>query len=82
MIFLFFIFSLRSGIQGMGYGVLPMMAGVMELLARAVITVVVSNKESFVGVCLADPVAWIAAVLLLVVMYFYVMKDMKKRLSC
>ena len=82
MIFLFFIFSLRSGIQGMGYGLLPMMAGVMELLARAVITMLVSNRQSFVGVCLADPVAWIAAALLLVVMYFYVMKDMKKRLSC
>lgn len=77
---LYLIFALRSGIQGMGYGILPMMAGVTELLARAVVAVFASVKESYLGVCLASPVAWVAAALLLVFMYFYVMKDMKRRM--
>ncbi len=69
----------RNGIQGMGYGILPMMAGVAELAGRAIVAVIAAGKKSYVGVCLASPIAWIFAGALLIVMYFYIMKhDMKK----
>lgn len=73
------IFLYRSGIQGMGYGILPMMAGVAELVGRAIVAVAAAGQKSYVGVCMASPVAWVFAAVLLLVMYFYIMKhDMKK----
>ena len=69
----------RNGIQGMGYGILPMMAGVAELVGRGIVAVIAAGKRSYVGVCLASPIAWIFAAALLIVMYFYIMKhDMEK----
>ena len=40
----------RNGIQGMGYGLLPMMAGVAELIGRGVVAVIAANKRSYFGV--------------------------------
>lgn len=69
----------RNGIQGMGYGLMPMMAGVAELIGRGVVAVVAAGRKSYVGVCLASPAAWVLAGSLLLVMYFYIMKhDMNK----
>ena len=73
------IFLYRSGIQGMGYGILPMMAGVAELVGRAIVAVIAARQKSYVGVCMASPVAWVFAAVWLLGMYFYIMKhDMRK----
>ena len=69
----------RNGIQGMGYGLLPMMAGVAELVGRGVVAVAAAGQKSYVGVCLASPAAWVLAGGLLIVMYYYIMlHDLKK----
>lgn len=69
----------RNGIQGLGYGLLPMMAGVAELIGRGVVAVIAAGQKSYLGVCLASPAAWILAGGLLLVMYYYIMNvDMKK----
>ncbi len=69
----------RNGIQGLGYAFLPMTAGVAELIGRGVVAVIAANNRSYLGVCLASPVAWILAGGLLIAMYYYIMKvDMKK----
>lgn len=69
----------RNGIQGMGYGLLPMMAGVAELVGRGVVAVIAAGQKSYVGVCLASPAAWVLAGGLLIVMYYYIMlHDLKK----
>lgn len=78
---LHFVNVLRNGIQGMGYGILPMMAGVAELAGRGVTAVIAAERMSYFGTCMASPMAWIIASALLIGMYFYVMKDMKKRLG-
>ena len=78
---LHFVNVLRNGIQGMGYGILPMMAGVAELAGRGVTAVIAAERMSYFGTCMASPMAWIIASALLIGMYFYVMKDMKKRLA-
>lgn len=76
-----FVNVLRNGIQGMGYGVLPMMAGVAELLGRGVTAMAAAKNSSYLGTCMASPMAWITASALLWIMYFYVMKDMAKKLK-
>lgn len=69
----------RNGIQGLGYGLLPMLAGVAELVGRGVAAVIAAGQKSYLGVCLASPAAWVLASALLIVMYYYVVKiDLKK----
>ena len=76
------VYVFRNGIQGMGYGLLPMTAGIVELLARGVIAVIAAKKRSYIGNCLASPAAWISAGLFLVSAYCYIMKkDLKKRIE-
>ena len=64
--------------QGLGYGLVPMLGGVFELIARAAIVYIVSGRASFAGVCLADPAAWISALIPLVLYYFYIMRKTNK----
>ncbi|MDO5799336.1 MAG: MATE family efflux transporter [Eubacteriales bacterium] len=69
----------RNGIQGLGYGLLPMMAGVAELIGRGVVAVIAGAKRSYTGVCMAGPAAWVLAGGLLIAMYYFIMNvNMKK----
>ena len=69
----------RNGIQGLGYGLLPMMAGVAELIGRGVVALIAAKERSYLGVCLASPAAWVLAGGLLIAMYYYIMNvHMKK----
>ena len=78
---LYFVNVLRNGIQGMGYGLLPMMAGVAELAGRGITALVAAQHSSYIGTCLASPVAWVFASCLLGFMYIFVMRDMAKKLA-
>lgn len=78
---LHFVNALRNGIQGMGYGLLPMLAGVAELAGRGITAMIAAAHKSYFGACMASPMAWVLAGGLLIIMYFYVMKDMKRRLD-
>ena len=75
---LLFIFIYRNGLQGMGYGFMPMMAGVAELVGRVLVAVFASHQKSYVGICLASPMAWIFAGLLLLFFYLKSMKKLKQ----
>lgn len=77
--FLGSIFIYRNALQGLGYGLVPMLGGVFELAARSAIVMFVAGHTSFAGVCLADPAAWLAALIPLVPYYFYVTKKWKKK---
>ncbi|MEI3388246.1 MAG: MATE family efflux transporter [Lachnospiraceae bacterium] len=69
----------RNGIQGMGYGLLPMTAGIAELIGRSGAALIASHFGSYMGICLASPAAWVLAGTLLIVMYFKIMKGKKDR---
>ena len=69
----------RNGIQGMGFGLLPMTAGVAELLGRGAVALISASKGSYTGTCMASPVAWIFAGALLIFMYFGIMKRYGKK---
>lgn len=77
--FLGSIFVYRNALQGMGYGLVPMLGGVFELAARAGIVLLIAGKASFAGVCLSDPAAWLSALIPLIPYYIYVMRKYKKR---
>ncbi|MDD3361950.1 MAG: MATE family efflux transporter [Hespellia sp.] len=68
----------RNGIQGMGYGFLPMLAGVTELIGRAVVALIAAAYGSYLGICLASPAAWVLACVFLLVIYFMIVKEYPK----
>lgn len=78
--FLGSIFLYRNTLQGMGYGLVPMMGGIFELAARTIIVLLAAGHTSFRGVCLADPAAWIAALIPLVPYYIYIMRKQKQKI--
>ncbi len=72
------IFIYRNALQGIGDSFVPMMAGVYELVARAIVAFTLPRYLDFMGICLADPVAWFAAVIPLGITYFRRIKSLLK----
>lgn len=68
----------RNGIQGLGFGMMPMMAGVAELIGRALVSLIGTYYSSYLIICTAGPLAWVFAAALLLVMYFKIMKNYER----
>ena len=56
--------------------------GMFELVARAAIVAVVAGSFGYVGVCLADPAAWLAALIPIVPYYFYKISRISREETC
>ena len=65
--------------QGCGYGFLPLMGGVLELVARVVMAGLSIHFGSFLLGVAGDPAAWVATGVYGVFAYLYVMHDVEKR---
>ena len=74
------IFVLRSSLQGMGFSIQAMMAGVFELIARGVMGFGFVLRFGYLAVCFSNPAAWIAADILLIPMYIFSVGKLKRRL--
>lgn len=59
----------------MGESFVPMMAGAYELIARAIVAFTLPRFIGYTGICLADPVAWLAAAIPLGLYYYKKMKS-------
>lgn len=71
----------RFMIQGMGFGAFAILAGVLEMIARALIGIFFVPRFGFVAACFASPLAWIFADAFLIPAYFSVWKKMKGHLE-
>lgn len=72
------IFIFRNLLQGCGFGVLPMMGGVVELLCRCIAAFAATRLLSYVGVCFANASAWLVAGIFFWILYLILMKKMRK----
>ena len=79
--FLYMIFVYRNILQGIGRSFMPLMAGVFELIARCVVSFTLPQRMGYIGVCLAGPVAWIAAAVPLGIAYYVIVGKMSKKNS-
>lgn len=70
---------LRYTIQGVGFSNFAMFSGVMEMIARTLVSLYAVPAWGYLAVCFGDPTAWIAADLFLVPAFWYVYKQIKKR---
>lgn len=71
----------RFLIQGMGFPVFAILAGVLEMIARSVAGTVLVPLLGFTGVCLGSPTAWILADAFLIPAYFIVRNRLRKRMG-
>ena len=70
---LFLLFIYRNVLQSIGLGFWPLMGGVFELLARVVVAFLLPQAIGYVGICLADPAAWLFATVPLGIAYYKIM---------
>lgn len=70
MLPLAWIFAYRNGLQGLNKGLVPMLSGIMELVARVLAIAILVKPFGYIGVCYADPAAWLSTGILLIVTYY------------
>lgn len=75
------IFVYRNALQGLGNGFVPMLGGVAELIARAVVIFLLFEPLQFVGICISDPIAWFSALIPLIPYYYWYMHRIEKNLE-
>lgn len=85
-IFLMVLFDLRNTLQGLNQPLFPFLAGIGELLARSLLCLFLppmmnggpidhtADIKGYIGVCLADPLAWISATLIMIVPFIVILK--------
>ena len=74
------IFIFRNALQGCGFGLMPMLGGVVELLGRSVVAFIAARMLSYTGVCFANVAAWLTAGVFLWLAYRVLMRRMKAAL--
>lgn len=78
---LLFVNIVRFSIQGLGYTMVAMIAGLMELIGRAVVAVLFVPAFGFAAACCANPAAWLLADAFLFPCYFSCIAKLKKRIG-
>lgn len=71
------LFITRSFIQGLGKGLAPTLAGIMELIMRAGIATIGSIYFGFSGIAASNPGAWMGSLLILLPSTFIMRKRLK-----
>lgn len=74
---LYTLHVIRSVIQGMGNTILPMASGIAEFIMRAMAAILLPLLIGETGIFFAEILAWIGAVVILVISYFHVLKKAK-----
>ena len=64
----------RNSIQGLGHSRVAMLSGIMELIGRAFVAFVLVRLFGFDGACFANPTAWLCADMLLLPLYFKILR--------
>lgn len=70
------LFIYRFTLQGLGKGLVPTIAGVMELVMRTASALLLVKTFGFAGACMANPLAWLGALVPLAVAYYMIMHKM------
>ncbi|WP_408070561.1 MATE family efflux transporter [Butyrivibrio sp. JL13D10] len=78
---LVFVNVVRFLIQGMGFSMLAILAGVCEMIARAAASLLLVPAIGFTGICLASPLAWILADVFLFPAFFYTRKVLMDKMN-
>lgn len=75
------IFIFRNAMQGCGYGLMPMLGGVVELICRMSMAFASMATMNFLLAAACDPFAWLGAGIFTAFAYTFVMKKVKATLG-
>ena len=76
-----FVNIVRFLIQGIGFPTFAILAGVLEMIARAITGIWLVPALGYTGAALGSPIAWIMADAFLIPAYFMVMKKLRRKLA-
>lgn len=76
-----FVNIIRFMIQGMGFSMFAVLAGVFEMVARALAGLFLVPALGFTGACLASPLAWIFADAFLIPAYIHVRGKLNRMMT-
>jgi len=79
--FLFLIFIYRNALQGIGYTFMPLMAGFVELFVRIFFSKVLPHYMGYIGLPLADVLAWFGAFSVLIISYYIQMPKPEQKIT-
>jgi putative MATE family efflux protein len=68
----------RFTIQGMGYSLLAILAGVCEMIARALVGFALVPIFGYIIICFASPLAWLMADAFLIPAFYYCLRNLLK----
>lgn len=72
------LFVTRNTIQGLGKSALTMLAGAAELIARIFVAFVLVKDFKYTAIILANPIAWFAAIIILIPTLLHLLRQLKK----
>lgn len=70
------IFVYRNSLQGMGEGVITMLAGLIEFVARTIVALLLTASLGYIAICYASPAAWVSAGVFLFITYLIKIKKL------
>ncbi|MFR4972454.1 MAG: MATE family efflux transporter [Butyricicoccus pullicaecorum] len=73
------LFILRYTLQGLGQGIVPTIAGIMELVMRAVGCIALAAPFGFAGISVAYALAWPGSLTPLVISYVLTMRRLRRK---
>lgn len=73
--------TMRFLIQGMGYSVVAILSGACEMVARALVGLLLVPVMGYLGACLASPLAWLLADTFLILTYYKVIRKAEQSVS-
>lgn len=76
-----FVNIVRFMIQGMGFSTFAVLAGVFEMAARTLAGLFLVPHFGFIGVCFANPLAWIFADIFLIPAYIHVRRKLERMMA-
>ena len=75
------IHTVRLSIQGLGYGKVVLVAGLLEMVARGAVGIIFVPLFGFTAACFASPAAWIIADLFIIPAFIIIMKRVARKIE-
>ncbi len=72
------LFIFRNTLQGIGKPVTALWSGILELIARSVMSPILPQLMGYIGLCFVSPIAWLSGVLLLCPAYYIWRRKIQK----
>lgn len=71
----------RNALQGYGFPISAMFAGIVELIMRVVVVVLFTSTYGYTAICYADSITWATTAIFLMIAYFYLTNARNKKLN-